>query len=270
MWLLPTGYKGLFLMLRLLGRRYQLVIYLRGSVPFLLLGLTSRLVATKFVAGESILERNTKPLRKILGDVDRPRTSLIVSKEAMELGKQLVRRTGEKNCPNVAVHAASVSKTSEWPLERFSTLADRLHEEFGAVVHFFGTRGDMPKLDVIAKDSRHRHAYHTNLRLPEVAGTLAVCDLFIGNDSGLSHIAAAVRVPIVVIWGAPNLNMAKPDATAEECTILYKDLTCRVQCPEIDCVNPNEFECLNSIEVEDVLEAARRFLLDESKEKGNP
>jgi ADP-heptose:LPS heptosyltransferase len=89
---------------------------------------------------------------------------------------------------------------------------------------------------------------------------IANCDLFIGNDSGLSHLAAAVGTPLIVLWGAANLEMARPKALPERCLILYEEMPCREFCPEILCINRVEVECLKKIQPKDVIEAARRFL----------
>jgi ADP-heptose:LPS heptosyltransferase len=93
-----------------------------------------------------------------------------------------------------------------------------------------------------------------------VAAMIADCQLFIGNDSGLAHIAAAVGTPVVLIWGAANLAMARPGAPAERCIVLYRDLACRAACPEMYCVNPNHLECLRSVEASEVVDAATRLL----------
>jgi ADP-heptose:LPS heptosyltransferase len=106
--------------------------------------------------------------------------------------------------------------------------------------------------------------------LPEVVAVVAACDLFIGNDSGLSHIAAAVKTPVVVLWGPANLNMARPEAPAERCAVLYHELPCREGCPETHCINPVTNECLLRIEVEEVLDAASSQLAPKRSRRSLP
>ncbi|HEV3446667.1 MAG TPA: glycosyltransferase family 9 protein, partial [Gemmataceae bacterium] len=162
--------------------------------------------------------------------------------------------------PSVVVHASASSATKIWPVERYAALADRLAEELNARVHFLGNQTDKTWLDAIAGRAAHGHAYHSSLRLPEVAALIQACDLFIGNDSGLAHIAAGVGTRMVVLWGPVNLSMARPTAPPQRCTILYHDLPCRAQCPEFRCVNPVHLECLRRTDVDMVFEAARRML----------
>jgi ADP-heptose:LPS heptosyltransferase len=90
---------------------------------------------------------------------------------------------------------------------------------------------------------------------------IAACDLFIGNDSGLSHIAAATGRRMIVPWGSAGLNLCRPVAPADRCIILYHDVACRAACPEIACVNHERpVECLTRIQAADVLAAAQRLL----------
>ena len=111
--------------------------------------------------------------------------------------------------PRIAIHAATSAASKMWPAERFSKLADQLASQWDAQVHFLGIAADRACLESIAGEARQRHTYHDLLRLPETVALIAQCDLFIGNDSGLSHIAAAVGTPMVVIWG-PAARAARP------------------------------------------------------------
>jgi ADP-heptose:LPS heptosyltransferase len=146
-----------------------------------------------------------------------------------------------------------------WPVERFAYLADRLKRDYGATVHFVGGGEDGALHDRIAELSAERHVYYSTLSLGQTVGLISACDLFVGNDSGLSHIAAALNRPLIVLWGPVNLEMARPKAPPERCAILYHDLPCRARCPEISCNNPIKLECLRAISVEEVLSAVSKL-----------
>jgi ADP-heptose:LPS heptosyltransferase len=255
--ILPGGPRAWWLALRLLGRRYLLVVYLRGTFAFLPLGLFSRLAAAKFVPGEPVIDRYLKPLEPFGPIVNRQPRVHVRASSAAAMRKLLAEGVSG---PSVVVHASASSATKIWPVERYAALADRLAEELNARVHFLGNQTDKTWLDAIAGRAAHGHAYHSSLRLPEVAALIQACDLFIGNDSGLAHIAAGVGTRMVVLWGPVNLSMARPTAPPERCTILYHDLPCRAQCPEFRCINPVHLECLLRTDVEMVFEAARRML----------
>ena len=188
----PPGPRSWWLLLKLLWRRYPLVVYLRGSIPFLFLGFTSRLAAAKFVEGEPVIDRYLKPLEELSGPVTERQPSLRVHCEALRRVRILLSSQKASPGPKVVIHAAASTATKIWPAERFSELADRIDSEFHAQVHFLGSAADRVHLETIAGRAMKHHAYHWSLRLPEVVALISECDLFIGNDSGLSHVAAAV------------------------------------------------------------------------------
>jgi len=257
--ILPPGPRTWGLVLRLMWRRYPLVVCLRGSFSFLPLGLVSRMTATKFIEGEPVIRRYLRSIEELLGPLSDPPPRLRVSAENRRFAAELFAG-GEADGPRVAIHATASSQAKMWPAERFSALADALRDEHGAAVHFLGAPSDRGALDAIARHARHEHAYHMSLSLPQVAAVIEAADAFIGNDSGLAHIAAAVGTRMAVIWGAPNLSMARPRADEQTCTILYHDLPCRQGCPEFRCNNPNRLECLLRTEVLDVFGAVSELL----------
>jgi ADP-heptose:LPS heptosyltransferase len=256
----PPGPRSWWLLLKLLSRRYPLVVYLRGSFLFLPLGLTSRLAATKFVESEHVLDRYFKPLERLLGPTPRPQLRLHIDLEAAHAARKLLAKEGWRRRPAIAIHPAASAASKMWPAERFGELADRLQTELGAQVHFVGSGADRATLEAIAQHAQNSHAYHSSLSLPEVVALIAECDLFVGNDSGLSHIAAAVDTKLVVIWGPAVLSTARPASPAGRMRILYHDLPCRAICPEICCNSAVHLECLMRTQVADVM-AAAGFLL---------
>jgi ADP-heptose:LPS heptosyltransferase len=256
--ILPPGLRDWFLVLRLLWRHYPLVVYLRGSLPFLFLGMTSRLAATKFIVAEPVITRYMKALERLFGRLPHPAPRLHVQAEAERVAQALLSEAHPG--PRIVIHAAASVATRIWPLERFAALADRLMESHNANVHFLASRDEKDSLDRIAALANHGHSYHCSLRLPEVVAVIASCDLFIGNDSGLAHIAAAVGTRMVVLWGSANLDMSRPKAAPQKCTILYHDIPCRDSCPEFQCVNSQPADCLMRTQTAAVVAAAGRLL----------
>ncbi len=101
---------------------------------------------------------------------------------------RMARRLVVQNSCRGALYSAV---TKEWPLERWHGLVVRLKDDFEIVQ--VGTRLDPPLPGV--QDLRGQ----TNLR--EVAGLLAQAACFVGMESGLMHVAAAVGTPAVIIYG---------------------------------------------------------------------
>ena len=255
----PPGVRTFALVARLLYRRYPLVVCLRGSFSFLPLAFTSRFAATKFVEGEPVVQRYLRAIEAVVGPVKDGYPRLTVESHERGWARQFLAALGDMG-PRVTIHATASGGAKIWPAERFAAVADALHGRLGATICFLGGSADELVLRRIEQLARHHHAYRTDLKLRQSVALIGECDLFIGNDSGLAHAAAAVETPAVVIWGAPNLSMARPMAPPGACTVLYHDVPCRSACREFRCHNPNAFECLTRTGVDDVVQAAEKLL----------
>jgi len=259
---LPPGPRTWALVAKLMWRRYPLVVYLRGSYSFLTLGLVSRLAPFKFVAGEPIVEQLLLPLESLYGPVTHSAPRLRVANGFAEFGRRVLsHREADADGPAVVIHASASNATKVWPPERIAAVADELVTSFDARVHIVGGPSDGEILSQVASAAGRQHIYHGDLSIGQVAGVIAACDLFIGNDSGLSHIAAATGRRVIVLWGSASLKLCRPVVPPERCIILYHDVSCRATCPEIACTNRDHpLECLMRIQVADVIAAAAQLL----------
>lgn len=262
----PPGWPTVRLIARLLARRYPLVVCLRGSFSFLPLAFTSRFTATNFVEGEPVIRRYLRAIEVVTGPVSEtfPRLSVNDGRRCEARGTLSAGGSG----PRVTIHATASASAKMWPAERFAEVADQLRERHGAMVFFLGAASDGPALRKIADVARHAHTYLSTIELPQSVALIAESDVFIGNDSGLAHVAAAVETPAVVIWGAPNLNMARPKTRDNRCIVLYHELACRRTCREFRCSSPNQLECLTRTEVDDVVRAVDVLLAAPTAQTG--
>src|SRR5438477_434008 len=97
-----------------------------------------------------------------------------------------------------------------------------------------------------------------DLSLPEVTALAARARLFVGNDSGIAHIAAAVQTPSVVIFGSSNVAHWRPWTTAPA-EVVREELPCQ-PCPGYFCAEFDAPECIRRVTVERVREAINRVL----------
>ncbi len=101
----------------------------------------------------------------------------------------------------VAMHPGSGGRAKRWPAERFAEVARRLARP---VVWLLGPaegEADAEKLKAIGE------RVGTVVESPDLttlAGILARCRLYVGNDSGVSHLAAAIGAPAVAVFGATD------------------------------------------------------------------
>ncbi|MBN1382090.1 MAG: lipopolysaccharide heptosyltransferase II [Deltaproteobacteria bacterium] len=151
---------------------------------------------------------------------------------------------------------AAYGPAKRWYPERYAAVAERLISQHNAQVLMMGSEGDRASLDAVqefAKNNLVNLAGKTNLK--EAIALIAKCRLFISNDSGLMHVAGALGIPTVAIFGSTNPTTTSP--VGEKSVILYKDVPCS-PCLKQEC--PTDFRCMDQISVEEVCEAARKLL----------
>jgi heptosyltransferase-2 len=152
--------------------------------------------------------------------------------------------------------SASYGPAKMWYPERFAAVADRLIEEFSATVILFGSRGDRERADLVkgyAKRPLINVAGKTGL--DDAISLIAGCDLFISNDSGLMHLAGALDIPLVAIFGSTNPLTTSP--VGEKSVVIHRDVDCS-PCLKKTC--PTDFRCMDLIGIDDVYNEARELL----------
>jgi ADP-heptose:LPS heptosyltransferase len=146
-----------------------------------------------------------------------------------------------------------------WPLENFAALAERLLEEFPVSLVVIGGREDHELGAVLAAARPARvHNLAGDTTLPETAEVLRRGCLFIGNDSGAAHLAAAVGIPCVTLFsGVTFPGLWEP--WGERNVALRHRVPCEFCFSEGHCPT-GTMECIRGISVERVLAAARGLL----------
>ncbi|MGD0590916.1 MAG: lipopolysaccharide heptosyltransferase II [Bacteroidota bacterium] len=157
-------------------------------------------------------------------------------------------------CPS-AKHA-----TKRWPEERFIEAGIRLVRELKAKIILFGGKSDTVLCTTIAnginKKSEGECAieYSGQFSLLETAAAMQFCDVIVTNDSGLMHIAAAMKKKLVAIFGSTVREFGFFPVGTENIVIERKGLYCR-PCSHIGRSNCPEghFRCMNEIQIDDVV-----------------
>jgi len=124
--------------------------------------------------------------------------------------QQAARRLADEgldpNLPLVGLNpSATFGPAKQWPEERYAALGDWIADRYRARILIFGGPGDASLGRRIADVMRTRPvnlAGRTDLA--EAMALIGMLDLFVTNDSGLMHVAAALDVPLVAIFGSTN------------------------------------------------------------------
>jgi heptosyltransferase II len=165
----------------------------------------------------------------------------------------------EANRPLIGIApGAAFGPAKKWFPERFAAVADRLIDDTGAQAILFGSAGDRESTAAVAQSARHPLidvAGKTNLK--EAMAVIARCNLFLSNDSGLMHVAGALGIPTIAIFGSTNPATTSP--AGEKSIVIHHDVECA---PCLKPVCPTDFRCMKMIGAEEVYVAARRLLED--------
>ncbi|MBE7447117.1 MAG: glycosyltransferase family 9 protein [Planctomycetia bacterium] len=156
----------------------------------------------------------------------------------------------------VAIHPGSGSKKKCWPTERFAALINWLIKEENA--HVFVVSGPADKEIIVRLRAEVKDNFTTvdHLSLSKLSAVIKRCNLFIGNDSGITHLAAAVGSNTVSLFGPTDPKIWGP--RGESVKILYGKAHCS---PCLDDVRKNCFAqtCLENIKVEDVMHEVKQM-----------
>lgn len=192
---------------------------------------------------------------------DRPKSKLTVSQAAVDSLGAKMRRQGfqisDLKFKIALLHPAAAFATKQWAAENFARVAEHL-SSLGLQAVAIAARSESEVLNKLEASSRVPVVAFNDLTLPEITALASMSRIFVGNDSGIAHIAAALNTPSVVIFGSSNRDHWRPwtDAPNE---IVYKRFDCQ-PCPGYECKEFGEPRCILSIHPETVLAAAERVL----------
>jgi len=151
---------------------------------------------------------------------------------------------------------AAYGSSKRWYPERFSQVAAALVQKYHAKIILFGGPGERDIAEEIVRGSGpslFNMAGQTTIR--GLMALLSQCRLLITSDSGPMHIAAALGVPVAAIFGSTDPALTTPIGTGH--VVVRKDVPCS-PCFRREC--PTNLECMDLIQVEDVLGSVEKIL----------
>ena len=142
-----------------------------------------------------------------------------------------------------------------WESNRYKSLIDMLTKNYFVVL--VGTRNERAKIEAIKNRNERVINLAGQLKLDEVHGLLQKCSLFIGNDSGLSHIAVRTNSPMIAIIGGGNFKRYFPYRPSGKRVFLYHMMDC-FGCEWI--CHLREKYCLTKVDPSEVFEKSIMLL----------
>jgi predicted lipopolysaccharide heptosyltransferase III len=190
---------------------------------------------------------------------DRPPTKLAVTEQSLLAVTEKLRAAGfeDQDKPLAVLHPAAAFDTKQWATENFARVAEQLTER-GLIPVAIASAKENKIVESLKQRSSARVIGLSDLSLPEVTALASRAHLFVGNDSGIAHIAAAAGAPCVVIFGSSNVAHWRPWTTnANE--VVREEMPCQ-PCHGYFCAEFERPECILRVPVERVVGAIDRIV----------
>ena len=188
----------------------------------------------------------------IVRPVEAPRLYVTLEEEE-QVDRLLAASSLDPNDDLLGLNPGSTYGTAKrWLPERYARTADRLAQDFGLRVVILGATGEEVLGQAVADAMESRPIVlsgRTSIR--ELMAVIKRCRLFVTNDTGPMHVAAAFGVPVVAVFGPTDWRTTAPFGDRHR--IVRNPVDCS-PCLLRKC--PIDHRCMTGVSVEDVYEAA--------------
>lgn len=164
-----------------------------------------------------------------------------------------LRRTGLPERDFIAIHPGSGSRSKCWPIERFERLAERLMKNGRRILWILGP-ADRRLLDRLNAPASDR-VFADSLPLRQLAIIFSRSAAYIGNDSGVSHLAALAGIPTTALFGPTDPAVWAP--LGKSVTVLRGSAGCS-PCTREEMRDCEHRDCLETITLEAVEQAVEK------------
>jgi heptosyltransferase-3 len=179
------------------------------------------------------------------------------------VAKQLEAVGISRGAAYAVIHPGGKYFTKRWAIEKFVALAQWLRAEKGIAPVFSAGAGETGILSELRRHCNGEFAVLDSLDVRQLIALVAGSRIFIGNDSGPTHVAAATGRPVVAIFGSSSSVHWRPWQTAHR--VVQNDFPCN-PCAGDRCYAFAEPRCILSITLAQVQNACEALL----SESGQP
>jgi len=173
------------------------------------------------------------------------------AKHVTTMRKWLGTHRRKPDAPLLAIApAAAYGPAKEWPAKKFAAVIDALAERIGAECVLVGAPSERQKCEeVAALSSSSALVSAGETSIGELIALLSISSGFVGNDSGCMHLAAALGIPTIAVFGSTNPMRTGPNKGR----VIWHHLECS-PCLARTC-RFGHYNCLREVEPKEVLEA---------------
>lgn len=161
--------------------------------------------------------------------------------------------------PFLLIHPAAAFQSKQWEAKNFASVIEYIFNRYKIPTILAVAKHEVQVAEKIKSFTKVPLTSFVDLDLSELMALIEQSSLFLGNDSGPAHIAAAFQKPVVVIFGSSNSRVWHPWLTNYK--LLKADLPC-IPCPGYTCSEFPEPECIKKITVNSVISALEELLVN--------
>jgi len=190
----------------------------------------------------------------------RPHFPLYTDIEDFEWVKDFLRANNLSNArPVIAVNPSARWEKKRWPISSYAALINQLIQELKAGIIILGSKEDILLAEEISSLVSGRPAVAAGkTSLKTLTALLEWVDLLVTNDSGPMHIAAALRTPVIALFGPTNPGLTGPYGDGH--IVIRKEIGCS-PCLRRPCIHGRPL-CMEAITVEEVMETVKAKLVN--------
>ena len=222
------------------------------------------MLASEEVYGmQNIADRASKICRSLgIGDTTTGQSIEIRSSVFETTTSRLKERGVLPESPFVVIHPFSGWSYRNWDIQRFEHLADRIIKSTSFSVVFVCAREEEDMMHKLSEKLRgnRRVSLFSSSSIPETAVVIQHASVFIGNDSGPLHLASALGLTVVGLFGPASPELTAPPHLKG--ATLYKKVECS-PCDQRKCVRP-EAPCMSLLSVDEVMSQVVKCLAHEN------
>jgi heptosyltransferase I len=152
----------------------------------------------------SRVRRNLVMAEALCGSLETPRVRIEPSREDRAAVERILRKKTSGVRPRIIVHPGTSAKTAykRWDARKFAAAADLIVSRYGGEVVVTGGPGEEAIVSETARHMKHAPSVIDEpLSLLELAALFQTADLYVGGDTGPTHIASFVGTPVVAVFG---------------------------------------------------------------------
>ncbi len=161
--------------------------------------------------------------------------------------------------PLIAFNPGASHPVNRWSIAHFAALADMLARKLDARVVIVGGPEDAPLAEELFAQAASKPLLLTGKTgLLQLGAVLAQCDALVSGDTGPMHLATAVGLPVVALFGAADPARTGPVGNGH--IIMQAENVPCVPCRSRTCGNPRYLECMEKLSAERVFEAVEKLV----------